>query len=623
MTHYQHSANISRNTGAMIRLNEEQEVAVKCDGNVVITACPGSGKTRVLTARLIRGLSELSSGKQRVIALTFTNRAADEIQTRLDQENVATDCLWAGTIHAFALEWVLRPYAPYYEAIRFGFSVADEFQSERLLDDLKREAGLPAYLEINTTLTRAGSDLNVDDDSRTIFERYKVRLRQMKLIDYDDVLYIAYRILTENAEISRSLANIIRVVCVDEVQDIQDLQFGILSTIHKAAVSPPSLFFVGDADQSIYESLGALTKTPEEIAEEFCTDSIVHLELYGNYRSTQRIIDFYRKLRPSAPDIESRTDYADSTGVITFQDQSVHKRDLPPTIAALILSTLREGIAPQDICVLAPHWWHVRSLGRSLVGLLPQVDFDAPGLSPLHSSRDNLWFKVARLFLMVPSPSRTRTRIRWAKEVLSDLGTIGNLSLPQVIGTPRRLLRLINSISSSETDGMAYLRDVFSQFLSRIGLSIDSSDALNTSFTTFFQKAENRIASAEGAMPTDVRSFRKLFSHPSGVVVSTCHGVKGEEYDTVIAFGLLRGYVPHWSVIINGTETEAFERESKLLYVICSRAKRRLHLIAENGRMTQSGRPYKTAELLTRVRFKCDRVESYCNIEQLHAPDRQ
>src|SRR3990172_6930786 len=99
----------------MIQLNPEQKTAVECNRNVVITACPGSGKTRVLTARVIRGMNELSSSKERVIALTFTNRAADEIQARLDQENVATDCLWAGTIHAFALEWVLRPYAPYSE----------------------------------------------------------------------------------------------------------------------------------------------------------------------------------------------------------------------------------------------------------------------------------------------------------------------------------------------------------------------------------------------------------------------------------------------------------------------------------------------------------------------------
>ncbi|MBU4372086.1 MAG: ATP-dependent helicase [Proteobacteria bacterium] len=605
----------------MIRLNREQQTAVDCGGNVVITACPGSGKTRVLTARVIRGLSELDSGRERVVALTFTNRAADEIQVRLDQENVAADCLWAGTIHAFALEWVLRPYAPYSEITRFGFTVADEFHTERLLDELKREVGLPGYTEISTTLTRTGAGLNADYSRHAIFERYKVKLRDMKLIDYDDVLYLAYSILEGNPEIAATLASIIRLVCVDEVQDIQDLQFGILSAIFKAAASSPSLFFVGDADQSIYESLGALTKTPEEIAAEFGLDSIAHLELKGNYRSTQRIIDFYRRLRSAVPAIESRTDYADCAGTITFQDQTVPREDLPASIAVLISNALHAGVAPQDICVLAPHWWHVRSLARGLVGLLPQVDFDAPGLSPLHSSRDNFWFKVGRLFLMAPSPFRTRTRIRWAKEVLSDLSKLADMSLPEIIATPRRLLRMINAISSSETEGMSYLRDVFSELLVRMGLDLDSSDALNTSFDTFFEKAENRIATSEGGMPTDVSSFRKLFSHPAGVVVSTCHGVKGEEYDTVIAFGLLRGYVPHWSVIINGTEREASERESKLLYVICSRAKRRLHLIAERGRTTQRGRPYETAELLKRVRFKYDEVDGSEHGEQRHATD--
>ena len=214
------------------------------------------------------------------------------------------------------------------------------------------------------------------------------------------------------------------------------------------------------------------------------------------------------------------------------------------------------------------------------------------------------------MFLTSPSPSRTRTRIRWAKEVLADLGTLADVSLPDSIETPRRLLRMINAISSNETEGTAYLNDVFSQLLGRIGLDLGSSNALKGAFEAFFKKAENRIATTDGGMPTDVNSFRRLFRHPSGVVVSTCHGVKGEEYDTVIAFGLLRGYVPHWSAIMNGTEQMASERESKLLYVICSRAKRRLHLIAEAGRTTQRGKPYETAKLLKRVRFNYDEVDS-------------
>jgi len=594
----------------MIRLNREQQTAVDSDGNVVITACPGSGKTRVLTARVMRGLSELDSAKERVVALTFTNRAADEIQVRLDQEHVVVDCLWAGTIHAFALEWVLRPYAAYSEITRLGFTVADEFHTERLLDELKKEEGVGRFDEINTAFTRTGAVLNENDARSAVRNRYKATLRDDKLVDYDDVLYLAYVVLEKNPEIAATLASIIRLVCVDEVQDIQDLQFGILSAIFKATASPPCLFFVGDSDQSIYESLGALTKTPEEIAAEFDLDRITHLELQGNYRSTQRIIDFYRLLRPAVLAIKSRTEYADCPGVITFQDQTVHKQDLSVTIADLISDSLNAGVASHDICVVAPQWWHVRSLARSLVGLLPHVDFDAPGLSPLHSSRDNFWFKVGRLFLTTPSPSRTRTRFRWAKEVLSGLSTLADMSLPETVETPRRLLRIVNAMYSSETEGLPYLQDVFAQLMVCIGLDLDSSEPLKSSFDTFFEKADNHISKADGGMPTDIDSFRRLFNHPSGVVVNTCHGVKGEEYDTVIAFGLLKGYVPHWSVIYRRNDQETSERESKLLYVICSRAKRRLHLIAESGRTTRRRNPLETATLLSRVSFNYDDIES-------------
>jgi superfamily I DNA/RNA helicase len=180
---------------------------------------------------------------------------------------------------------------------------------------------------------------------------------------------------------------------------------------------------------------------------------------------------------------------------------------------------------------------------------------------------------------------------------------VRDISLPNEVATPRRLLRLINALSSDETEGIAYLRDVFAQFLECIRVELAATAALRTSLEVFFQKAEAALASADGAIPGDVNSFRRFFSHPSGVVVSTCHGVKGEEYDTVIAFGLLKGYVPHWDVIINGSDELAAERESKLLYVICSRAKRHLHLIAERGRFTQRGNPYETARLLRGLGF--------------------
>jgi DNA helicase II / ATP-dependent DNA helicase PcrA len=589
----------------MIVLSDEQQAAVDEPGNVFVQACPGSGKTRVLTCRVIKGLEDLTSSKHRVVALTFTNRAADEIQSRVDQLSIVQDRLWAGTIHAFALEWILRPYAGYVPRIRRGFSIADEYFTERTLDELRRQFGKPFHFRINTARDRVGNVTNPNEDAAAIFGIYQERLSERKFLDYDDVLYSAYRLLVDIPEIARTLANIIRLICVDEIQDTQDLQFGILSAIFSALPDPrPTLFLVGDHDQCIYESLGAVTKSVAEISDEFGGVAIVPLPLTGNYRSTQRIIDFYQLLRPANPRIESLTRYAAEPGLITFHNQTIEREQLPEFIADLIMQSVDRGVPPSEICVLAPHWVHIRALSRSLVGLLPNVDFDAPGSSPLHSQRENFWFKVARLFLTTPMPSIYRTRLRWAGEVLRDLSETYGVNISAAVQTSRQLLRLVNSITSRRADGLEYLDEAFGALSTALELDLGLNEQLSEARDMFFEKARSRIEN--DGTPTDVESFKKLFKHPSGVVISTCHGVKGEEYETVIAFGLLRGYIPNWEGIIEGAPGVAADRASKLLYVICSRAKMSLHLIAESGRLTRTQRPYETTDHLNALNFPYD-----------------
>jgi superfamily I DNA/RNA helicase len=585
-------------------LSDEQKKAVGADGNVVVTACPGSGKTRVLTYRVLRGLEELKGNKQRVIALTFTNRAADEIQHRLENLNVPTECLWSGTIHAFALEWILKPYAPYCPMLRMGFSVADEHYTQRLIDEAKKTHNADQYLDICTARPRDGNNPNHGIAAK-VFDTYKEKLHAEKLLDYDDVLSAAYSILNQNQEISETLAAIMPLICVDEVQDIQDMQYAILSQIVKGGSDKNSLFFVGDSNQSIYESLGALTKSPEQIAAEFGLPEIKHLKLSENYRSTQRMVDYFTLFRPQTGAIKSLASYADTKGQIKFFNQSVSKDALPKFISQMVKKALDSGVIAADICVIAPRWFQVTALARSLIANLPDIDFDAPGLSPLHSNRDDVWFKLARLFLSGARHGLDRTRHRWAGDFVASFETVANVALPERLRENRGLLRFINSTTSVESDGVPFLKDVFGQFLKAAAVDLDTHAVLLASHTVFFQKAESRIKTSEGGMPTTVEGLKKLFKSPAGVVVSTCHGVKGEEYHTVIALGLLRGFVPHWSTIYDQPD-EADEQASKLLYVVCSRAKQDLFLIAESGRLTQTRKPYVTTEQLAQVKFKYD-----------------
>ena len=179
-----------------MNLNPEQQIGVDSSGDTVVTACPGSGKTRVLTARIIKGATELQSTRERAVALTFTNRAADEIRTRLDQKGIPKNQVWAGTTHSFALEWILRPYAPYANQIRYGFTVADEYYCGRLLREIKKELKLNAFLEINTVYGRNGTIINPCKKTRQALSLYKEALNNDKIIDYDEVLYLGYQLLT-------------------------------------------------------------------------------------------------------------------------------------------------------------------------------------------------------------------------------------------------------------------------------------------------------------------------------------------------------------------------------------------------------------------------------------------
>ena len=88
----------------MSELDDVQQEVVNTPGSVIVTACPGSGKTRILTYRVFRAIQDLRSTKHRIVALTFTNRAAEEIKSRVDRFEVDLSQLWTGTIHAFALE---------------------------------------------------------------------------------------------------------------------------------------------------------------------------------------------------------------------------------------------------------------------------------------------------------------------------------------------------------------------------------------------------------------------------------------------------------------------------------------------------------------------------------------
>jgi DNA helicase-2/ATP-dependent DNA helicase PcrA len=579
-------------------LNEQQKDAVITDGNVLLTACPGSGKTRVLTYKVAYELLKINESKKIVVALTFTNRAADEIKRRIVRMDIDPIKLWAGTFHSFCLEWILRPYASYLEELKNGFVIADEYKSEEIMSALKAKYNFEWWEPIITRLQIDGSFSARDVKYKKLLNEYHGILQSEKLIDFDQILYYAFKIVNSYPKIGKTLSNLFHLICVDEYQDTQDLHYAILSKI----ITPRNktiLFLVGDKDQAIYGSLGGVAKSIEEIRADFNDIIIQEKELSGNYRSTQRMIDYYRNYQTTDIDIVSFSDYVDEKGLITFHE-TIDKDELDECIASLIQEKINNGILEQEICVLAPQWWLVIPMGRKLKKLLPNVNFDAIGLSPLLKNKENIWFKIARLFLVEPSPKMYFVRNRWATELIEEMDILGVDILVDSEKKSKTLLRHINSITSSNEDGLTYLEECFLSLLMTLEIQIEEHPYLKKHWEYFFEGSKKRLNNPDFDYAKDIASFKRLFSHNTGVVVNTCHGVKGEEFHTVIAFGLLHGYIPNWK------ESDA-NASKKLMYVICSRAKKHLHLIAERGRKTTGGRSsYNTTGELRKIIYAYD-----------------
>jgi superfamily I DNA/RNA helicase len=167
--------------------------------------------------------------------------------------------------------------------------------------------------------------------------------------------------------------------------------------------------------------------------------------------------------------------------------------------------------------------------------------------------------------------------------------------------SPRELLRASNSIRLLTEDGLGYLAEYFDQLMSHhLGVGFRDSKSLSEQYDAFFSSSEMRIGrlEKEGAPHVrDIAIFRRVFSHRSGITVSTIHGVKGGEFDTVIAYGLLQDIVPHFR------DADGERSAKKLLYVIASRARKNLHLIAESNRPRRFG-AYSITRVLDEVNYE-------------------
>lgn len=589
-------------------LNPEQSVAVQQSDSVFLVACPGSGKTKTLTYKIAYELSLLESERQFVVAITYTHRAADEIEARIDDIGVDTSQLWIGTIHAFCLEWIIKPYGIYEPALAHGYHIIDQHDRETLLTELcepyKNIKPRITFYDCDYYFTESNYYLGCPDTRkhpiiRQVLAEYFRILGERRQIDYELILWYASKLIHTKPEISKLLSKLFTIVLVDEYQDTKQIQYAILASILRAGEGATRLFMVGDPNQAIYGSLGGYPIDFEEL-KKISGIPITRLTLTRNYRSSSRIIEFFGHFNLHSTVVTPSGDASDYPSQVSY-DNEVRREDLVHEIARLIRHSVESlGVLPSEICVLAPQWLHLATMTRQLAIHMPDYDFDGPGMVPFARDTENFWYKLSRLALTEPSPAIYVRRLRWAREVIGDLGNSGIYTSSL---SPRELLRECNTIYINETVGLRYLQQFFVEIFSRLGICINDHLQLRVPHQAFFESSEVRIARLESEGLSSIREvsfFRKVFQNRSGITVSTIHGVKGAEFDVVIAYALLEGMVPHFN------DPDRDDSAQKLLYVIGSRAKKNLHLFSETGRPRGRDQLYGATLRLANCNFGFD-----------------
>jgi DNA helicase-2/ATP-dependent DNA helicase PcrA len=602
-------------------LNPEQRAAVDHgDGPLLVLAGAGTGKTRVLVNRIVR-LVETGAEPWSILAVTFTNKAAGEMRTRLRQLlGGAADSMWIGTFHATCAR-MLRRYAQHVGLTK-SFQIFDDDDQMKLVEKLLKETGRDDQVSARTILSRFDRAKNRGEDPRAlktgafddvveqIYPMYQAQLMKENAVDFNDLI-LKTLALFDIEEPARSLRVRFRQVLVDEFQDTNRVQYEL---VEKLAEATRNLTVVGDDDQSIYAWRGAEPRNLLDFDRDFPDAKVIKLE--QNYRSTQMILDAANSVIRKNRDRHEKALWTEHTGGDPIEVyQAGDERGEAYHVAQSIRQMLDEGPhSPSDIAIL----YRTNAQSRVLEEHLRAARVPAKVIGAVSFfERKEVKDVIAYLRLIsnpaadsafervVNVPARglgdaTVDRLRAAARtgVGSMLEAARLAARGEVAGigaAPRKKLHsfveLVDGLHDVIAQG-ASVAETIIQVVDRSGLrakleadeSAESRDRLDNlaELVTIASDFDD-----ESEQPQSVDAFleRIALAAPSdqeasaeAVVLMTIHIAKGLEWPVVFLTGMEDGLFPSLRERDGVSEDAALEEERRLAYVAITRARERLVL---------------------------------------------
>ena len=602
-------------------LNKEQQQAVQhTEGPLLILAGAGSGKTKVLTVRIAHLLAQ-GVNPYEILAITFTNKAAKEMKSRV--EGLVGDVanrIWLSTFHSFCAKF-LRFELDNFLGYNSNFTIYDTSDSQAVIKAALKALNLDdKYYPVGAmiaAISDAKNKLLFASDFRKqardfyqqkvadVYEYYERELRKNNALDFDDLLLVAVKLLQSNEAVLDKYSKRFRYVMIDEYQDTNHAQYLLAKLL---ASHWKNIAVVGDADQSIYAWRGADIQNILDFEKDYPNCTSIKLE--QNYRSTKIILDAANAVienNEGRPKKNLWTDKTEGAKIQHFTAQSEHEE------AAFIGDTIAKkhdihGIPYGDMAILYRTNAQSRVLEEALIKrALPYIMVGGTKFYDRKEIKDVLAylrvlynpFDDLSLLRIINVPKRSIGATTVAK--LQDYARANGTSLFMTLTQ----LHLVDSIKGKTKEKLEEfgiliftlvaemedrtVLDILESILDRTGYlaqleeSTDPQDQARAenigellSVAKDFQDT-NPSGTVEDfleqvALVNDVDSFEQ---EESKVTLMTLHAAKGLEFPIVFLGGLEEGLFPHSRTLMN---PEEIEEERRLAYVGITRAEKELYI---------------------------------------------
>jgi DNA helicase II / ATP-dependent DNA helicase PcrA len=571
----------------MISLTPDQREAVVRDGNMMLSACPGSGKTRVIVAKLLHVGDQVAGTPRSIGCITYTNAAVNEIEARVKRfgnEFLFERCEIA-TIHSFCLHFILRPYCWLEDKIPKKFKILSREMGdfETIVTAVEDSIGRPimwrifddyASLRMNLDGEPAGSGFETGGVTEESAGLYWEAVLRAGYLDFSMILYFAWKILRDHPFVSEGIAAKFAWLLVDEFQDTTDLQIEILRLLQQYLRT--NFFLVGDENQSINGFAGARP----DLALDFANDIKAHQNapLVANFRSGLQIVTTAQKLIARNPVMHS-------AGAALGYDVSVGYFHVSNSIIAMsdhFLPLIADKQVPLGkVAILAPWWQHLLPIARRLREM--GVPAFGPGARPYRRSR---LYAVLAEQLGACVESETLTYLPGVERAIFHLiSEAEGLTRFDVFSYEGRLTSLSLVY---EAKRLAMIYPGGQDWLVR---SVDScADILvrgkwigNVTAAKLIHSVTEMVGDMERSN-VDVKNIEisdlGLFANPDKAVkLMTLHNAKGREFDAVALVNVNEGQIPHFSA---RTQVE-FDEARRLFYVGITRAQKYLMVFSDQS----------------------------------------